>query len=362
MTMRLLTALILPVLWATLCFTPAKAATNVRAGAAVEVSDEVQGSLMSMAGKIDIPGRVRGDAILAAGHVTIAGTVEGDVTAATGLFTLPSQGQIGGDLRLVSGETVIAGAVGGDVIVSAGTVTITGQVGGDVRTLAGKVVVQPGAVIGGRIVTRGPGNSEISPDAHILGGEPSPSLPPEPPRPHEFRVFPPLILSTLAFTLFELPTIGLGTLIVGLLFLAIFPHFAEATAMRLRSRPGQSVLTGFFTLMAAPLTVVVLAVTILGLPVAVLTAAAFVLILVVSYGVGAVSLTSAVWHRFHVGSATTTSLPSRFVWRALSLLIGLIVLNMLRHIPVAGSFVMWLTAMLGLGALTSEVLRRWRGI
>jgi cytoskeletal protein CcmA (bactofilin family) len=339
----------------------AHAATNFRTGATVEVADQIDGSLIAAAGKIDIPGRVGGDATLAAGHVTVSGTIEENALAATGLFTLAPQGQIGGDLRLASGEAVVAGAVGGDVIVTAGSVTISGQVGGDVRTMAGKVIVQPGAVIGGRIITHGPGKSDISPDAHILGGEASPSLP-QPPRPRESHVFPPLILSTLAFTLFELPTIGLGTLIVGLLFLAIFPHFAEATATTLRSRPGQSVLTGFLTLMAAPLTVIVLAVTILGLPVAALTAAAFLLVLVVSYGIGAITLISSIWRRVHIGSATATSLPVRFLWRALYLLIGLVLLNVLRHVPVAGSFVMWLTAMLGLGALTIEVLRRWRGV
>lgn len=343
---------------ATLWAASAHAASNVRVGATVEVTDQIDGSLLSMAGKIDIPGRVGGNATLTAGHVTIAGTVEDDITAIAGVFTLQPQGQIGGDLRLASGEAMIAGAVGGDVVVAAGTVTISGQVGGDVRTMAGNVIVMPGAVIGGNIITRGPGKSEISPDAQVLGGETSPSLP-QPARPREPRVFPPLILSTIAFTLFELPTVGLGTLIVGLLFLAVFPHFAETTALTLRRRPGQSVLTGFFTLMAAPLTMIVLALTILGLPVAVLAAAAFLLILVVSYGMGAVALTSAVWQRFHIGSATT-SLPARFWWRALCLLVGLILLNVLRHIPVAGSFVMWLTAMLGLGALTIEVLRRWR--
>jgi cytoskeletal protein CcmA (bactofilin family) len=357
MMTRLLAALMLVALWCV----PAEAATTVRFGATVEISDVLQDSLMSIAGKIDIPGRVVGDAMLASGHVTIEGTVENDVTAVTGLFTLPPQSQIGGDLRLASGEALIAGAVGGDVIVTAGTVTISGQIGGDVHTIAGRVIVQPGAVIGGRIITSGPGKTDIAPDAQILGGEASPALQ-SPPRPHEFRVFPTLILSTLGIALFELPAVGLGTLIVGLLFLAVFPHFAEATAMRLRSRPGQSVLTGFFTLMAAPLTMIVLAVTVLGLPVAVLSAAAFALILVVSYGIGAVALISSVWQRVHVGSATFTSLPQRFIWRALYLLIGLIVLNFLSHLPVAGSFVMWLTMMLGLGALTSEVLRRWRGV
>lgn len=334
------------------------ASVNVRIGGSIEIDNELTGPLLSLAGTTDIGGRIHGSANIASGHINISGTVQEDVTAASGVFTLLPQGQIGGDLRLASGDAEISGAVGGDLIVAAGSVTVSGQIGGDVKAFAGKVIVEPGAVIGGRIITRGPGTVDISPDARVFGGESS--EPPQLPHPHPGHVFPPLIVSTLMFALLQFPLIGLGTLFFGLLFLALFPQFAESVAQTLRHRPGPSVLAGFLTLLMVPVAVVFLMITILGLPVAILMIFAFALILVMSYGIGAVVLTSAALHCFRVEAVSGLSLPAGFWWRALYLVVGLVVLRFLRLLPVAGSFVVWITIMLGLGALTIELWRRWR--
>ena len=352
----LLTAAILTVVSA-VASTAHAAGNEFRIGGSVDIGNEMTGQLFAAAGTANIEGRINGGANIVAGRINIAGTVQDDVLAVSGAFTLWPIGQIGGDLHLASGDAEVSGAVGGDLVVAAGSVIVAGQVGGDIRTMAGKVTVLPGAVIGGRIITRGPGTVEVSPDAQVLGG-----LAPEPPQRHrENRSLPQtLIGGTIMFALLQLPVVGLGTLMVGLLFLAIFPRFAESAASIARTQIGLSVVAGFLTLAAAPVTVGVLAFTILGLPLAVLTAAVLVLLLVVSYGVGTVTLTSAIWQRFRVGVASGLSLPERFWWRALYLCIGLAVLGFLRHVPVAGPIALWGPTLVGLGALIIEMWRRWR--
>lgn len=339
--------------------TAAEGAT-VRIGGTVDIGDDVGGQLIATAGAINVEARVQGGAVLAAGRINLAGTIEGDVLAVSGAFTLWPQAQIGGDLRLASGDAELAGAVGGDVLVGAGSVIVGGQVGGDVRVLAGKVTVLPDAVIGGRILAEGPGLVDISPDAKILGGmapaEPSPR------RNRESRMGShALIGGTLLFAFLRLPVIGLGTLIAGLLFLAVFPRFAEAAAGMVRVRPGASVLVGFITFAAVPVAIVILMMTILGLPVAFLAAAAFTLILVVAYGFGALTLVCAIWRRMRSGHPSSLALPAGFWWRALCLFVALAILSLLRPLPIVGDVAVWGTLMLGLGALTLEVLRRWRG-
>ena len=334
--------------------------STVKIAGSVDLRDEMTGQLLAAAGSTNIEGRINGGAFIAAGRVNIAGTVQEDVVAISGAFTLWPQGQIGGDLRLASGDAEISGAVGGDLVVAAGSVIVAGQIGGDIRTLAGKIIVLPGAVIGGRIVTRGPGSIDVSPDAHVLGGT-IPDQQQQQQRHRENRSLPQtLIGGTIMFALLQLPIVGLGTLMVGLLFLAIFPQFAEAAAGVARTQIGSSVVAGFLTLAAAPVTVGILAISILGLPLAVLTAAALVLLLVVSYSVGTVTLASAVWQRFRVGGASGLSLPAGFWRRALYLFFGLAVLGFLRHVPIAGFFALWGPTLVGLGALIIEMWRRWR--
>jgi cytoskeletal protein CcmA (bactofilin family) len=335
--------------------------TTVRIGGTIDIRDDMNGQLIAVAGATNIEGRIDGGAVIAAGRINIAGTVQDDVLAASGAFTLWPQAQIGGDLRLASGDAEVAGAVGGDLVVMAGSVVVAGQIGGDLRTMAGKVIVLPGAVIGGRIITHGPGLVDVSRDAQVLGGV-APSEPQQTKRNRENRGGShALITGTLLFTFLRLPVIGLGTLITGLLFLAIFPSFAEAAAGTLRAQPGASVLTGFVTFAAVPLAILVLMLTILGLPVAVLAAAAFLLILVVAYGFGALTLICAIWRRMRSVNERSLALPTGFWRRALCLFIALAVLSLLRPLPIAGDIAFWGTLMLGLGGLTLEVWRRWHG-
>lgn len=347
---------------------PARAVdgTGVRIGPTVDVTGTVAGRVIAGAGSVTVEGRVAGDMMAIAGRMNVTGTVEGDLTAASGAFTLWPQGQVGGDLHLAAGDAEISGAVGGDLVAATGSITVAGQVGGDVRVGAGKLIVLPGAVIGGRIVAHGPGSVQISPEAKVLGGT-APAGPPAPPhREHGAGGGVPfaLIGTALLFTFLRLPVVGIGTLAVGLLFLALFPRFAGDAALVVRGRPAASILMGFFGMAASPVIVAVLILTILGLPLALFVAAAFMLALVVGYGIGAATLTSLVLRSrrpasAEVGEEGKMVLPPRFVWRAVYLLLGLAALGFLRHLPIAGVFALWGTTALGFGALLLETSHRW---
>jgi cytoskeletal protein CcmA (bactofilin family) len=330
--------------------------TTLRVGPTVDVEDAIAGQLVSGAGTIRVGSRVGGNAVLAAGRINVDGTIEGDVVAAAGAFALGPQAQIGGDLRLAAGDATISGAVGGDVVVATGSVTIDGHVAGDVRAMSGKVVVLPGAVIGGAIRTRGFGALEVSPDAQVLGGEtPEPMSPPK----RESRPPYMAISGVLLFTFLHLATVGLLTLGIGLLFLALFPGFAEAAATTLRVHTGATLLAGFLVAIAIPVAAVVLMVTILGLPFALLALAVYLLLLALGYGVGALTFAAAIWRRLRVGT-NALALPSGFWARALCLFLGLLVVGFLRQLPLVGAMIVLATVLLGLGALSMETWRRWR--
>lgn len=342
---------------------PGRAAdrTGIHLGPTVDVTGTVAGRVIAAAGSVSVEGRVAGDMLALAGRMNVTGTVEDDLTAAAGAFTLWPQGQVGGDLHLAAGDAEISGAVGGDLVAAAGSVTVAGRIGGDVRVGAGKLVVLPGAVIGGRIVSHGLGSVQVSPEAKVLNGAAPPETPPPFRREHPSGGVPFALIGTaLLFAFLRLPVVGIGTLAIGLLFLALFPRFAADTAAALRRRPGASVVTGFLGMAASPVIVTLLILTILGLPLALFAAAAFVLTLVLGYGIGALTLTSLVLHsRRPADGDPIVVLPQRFLWRAVYLLIGLAVLGFVRHLPVAGLVALWGTTALGFGALLLEVTRRW---
>jgi cytoskeletal protein CcmA (bactofilin family) len=330
--------------------------TTLKAGPTVDIEAPVAGELVAGAATIRVASRVAGGAMLAAGRIDIDATIEGDVVAASGAFALAPQAQIGGDLRLAAGDATISGAIGGDLIVATGAVRIDGHVAGDVRAAAGKVIVLPGAVIGGAIHARGLGSLEVSPEAQVLGGS-SPEPRPQPKRDNRMQHTP--ISGAMLSQAFNLAFVGLFALGIGLTFLALFPVFAEAAVTTLRVQTGATLLVGFLVAIATPVAAVILMVTILGIPFALFAVVAYLLVLVLGYGVGALTFAAAIWRRLRVGSSAL-SLPGGFWARAVCLFIGLMLVGVLRQVPLIGGMVMLATGLLGLGALSIETWRRWR--
>ena len=90
---------------------------------------------------------------VAGGEVSLAGSVEGDLTAVGGEFLL--EGKVANDVTIGGGKIRVNGQIGGDLRVAAGQVHLAGKVNGDLVVAAGVVRVLPGAVVGGDVVLAG---------------------------------------------------------------------------------------------------------------------------------------------------------------------------------------------------------------
>ena len=147
-----------------------------------------------------VEGRIDGDLVITTGDLSISGTVEGDVLALTsGTVRIERGGIVGGSLRALSPKVVVegeirndlfatgiaaevgpSGSVGRDVIVFGGTLAIDGAAGRDVRgrifnaSVAGTVgrdidvtvqqlSVDPGASIAGDVLYRSTTEARIAP-------------------------------------------------------------------------------------------------------------------------------------------------------------------------------------------------------
>lgn len=80
--------------------------------------------------------------------------------------TVTVDGDVDGDVVCAGQTVVINGSVGGDVLCAGQIVTVNGQVGGSVRS-AGRTVTVNGSV--GRNVTVGAQNFELGPDGNVSG-------------------------------------------------------------------------------------------------------------------------------------------------------------------------------------------------
>jgi len=149
--------------------------------------------------------------------------------------------------------TVLPGAsVGRDLVVFGGTADVEGSVGRDAFVLGGMLHLGSSASVNRDAVVMG-GHSEITPGAHVgrdqtsfgsPGGGFTPGFPSQP------SIFPGVFVVALA-----------------ILALLVFPRQLEVTAALVEARPGASLGLGCLALVAAVAGAILLAVTVILIPV-----------------------------------------------------------------------------------------------
>lgn len=295
----------------------------------------------------------------AAGTIVVRGTVEGDLSGAAGSIRIAETGRVDGNVRAGAGTVVVAGTVGGDAEVGAGafeltetgrvdgsidvgaaSVDVDGAVGGDVRAAADSVVIGPNADVTGEF-RYDAAEFTRSPDATVAGG-----------------VVEDASLRGDAGVGFGgdfVPSwfgaaYGLAVnLALGAVLLLAFPRFSRDVADRVGEGPLASGGVGILALIVTPILLALVAITLIGIPLALVGVAAYVVALWVG----------SVYGRYALGSWVLDRLgrPNRWV----ALLLGVVVVALIGLIPWVGGLVDLLVLLLGLGALALGLGDRYRG-
>lgn len=323
------------VLLGQLVIAPAVAQSGV-AGSVVVAEGETVSSVDAVAGTIVIAGTVTGDVSGLAGNVVIDGTVEGDVEVATG--NLQIAGTVGGDISAGSGSIHLqeGSSVGGSLDMAAGSITVDGDVGGDATLAAETIRLGDGASVGGSLTYDGAleGNTgavagDIVRD-RTLGSDVVWEIPP---------------IASWLFAVYAF----LLNLVVGALLLALAPNFSSRVQQRIRGRPGRTGLVGLGVLLAVPVLLVVLTLSIVGIPLMLVGVFLFVLLLWIGL----------IYGRFALGMWLLSLADVKNRWAGLVL--GLLAGAMLAAIPLVGWLVNLIIVLLGLGGLAVGLARNRDG-
>ncbi|MDY6817606.1 MAG: polymer-forming cytoskeletal protein [Halobacteriales archaeon] len=303
-------------------------------GTVVVAADETVDGLQASAGTVIIRGTVDGDLRAFAGNVFIEGNVTGDVEAFAGNVRVA--GTIDGDLQVFGGNLLVepSGRIGGTLEAGVGSLTIAGTVGDTVRADSGSITLAPTARIDGDVVYAGELTDEgatvtgsVIRDQDLeLGGQPSvPSVP------------------GWIFGVYG----GLVTLAVGLVLLLAFPDFSSHVADRALDQPARTAGIGLLVLLGVPIGMVIVMLTLVGIPLAI---AGFLV-----FGLGL--WIGSVYGRFAVGVWILSLLDRHHRWVAL--LVGVLVVGLLTRIPWIGGLFDFVVVLLGFGALGRELYRAY---
>ncbi len=320
------------------------------------IDDPVDDDLMLSGDTIVINARVDGDVFLTAGTVEINAPITGDAFVAGGTITL--DGEIGGDVIAGGSQVKINQNVGGKVIALGGTVNLDAEtaekvilVGGTVRLGTSSVVGGKAYVVGGQVVHAGDVEDTLSVRAGIfrnsgtageldhqatgitgLGVEDLSAL-------MGFATFIAFVLAILVF---------LGFLVLGILFLRYFPQQFLAVEEEVRRSPLRNALMGLVLILATAVLLVILAITIIGIPTALVLGLLSIIALLTSWMF--VSLALGRW----VGARLNLKISDTWLF-----VIGWVILCVLSNIPLVGWVIAVVAICLGYGSIFYALRGNW---
>jgi cytoskeletal protein CcmA (bactofilin family) len=301
------------------------------AGSDVTVSAPVKGYVMSAGRTVSVEAPVGNDLWAAGERVDIAGPVGNNAMIAGQTVRLQPGATVGHDARLAGGEVRSEGRIAHDLTISAGRAEIGGDIGGAVNASARQVTVLPDAVVRGDLIVRAPEPPVISPGAQVMG-----NVDYQRTGGAAWWLAWPVLWSCLFLSLLVLNLIGLY----------VAPTWFSRVAETLRTRPLSSLLAGVVVLIAVPIVIAILLITVIGIPLAVILTAAYVIALVLS----------AAFVSYRIGLWVFDRLHRTGVSRWAAMLVGALLVSLAISLPMVGGLIALAVVLIGAGALAVE----WR--
>jgi len=312
----------------------------ILAGGHVSTASEVKGDLVATGGEVSIGGAIGDDLYAAGGSVRFDAIVNGNARVAGGDINVGPATIVAGGVSLTGGQVAFEGVAQEYLQASGGSVRLDGEVVGDAEVRAKELLIGPDARIGGRLVYHGPSAPTVPEGAVISGGVEF----------HEqdagrfFHEVSPEVRDAATglgtFLWF------LGVFVAGALFVLLLPGFTSEAAAAIGRKPLPSLGLGLAILLCVPFVAVVLLITIIGIPVALLLMSLYLLVLFLGWVTAALFVAQRGLAAFRPGRPVTRG------WQLLALLLGLVVLWLLRQIPFLGGWIGFVALLAGIGALT----------
>lgn len=324
------------------------------AGASIVLTAPVAGDFSAIGGSIVTAAPIRGDGLLIAGSISSRARVSGDLRMVGGSITLSEpiagdlialgvsmndSGRVAGSVFIVAANATVANGAAGPVTIYGNNVALSGDFAGTVDIVAsGRITLAENTVIHGKFSYQAPGIATIPASSTTLGGieYTNASYLPDA---GTSRI---LALVSIGFFLFARI---FGALILAGLLAGLFPKLAEAVVERAHAERLRSVLLtmllGFAILVASPVLIVLLALTFVGIGLAILLFILYALLSLFAFLYAGILLGSVLARRFR-GRETV-------LWR--DGVIGMLVLSLIALVPTIGPFAVFLFAVFSAGAL-----------
>ncbi len=301
----------------------------------VTVRGRVNGSVYAFVRDMEIHGVVTGPVHGAIEKLRIDGEVQGNVITGSEVVTIAPGGSVGRDIALFVEGARLEGRVGRDVVFWGDWLEVRGELGRDLEVIsADTVLVATGARIAGDVsaLLRDADAVDVEPGA-VIGGSVD-ARRHNPMKEHYLAHY-----TEPGFYLFVLVSIA-ASFVFGLLLLWLVPNVFATDVPDTRSF-FRTMGFGFLVLVVAPIAIVLTALTIIGIPVAVLGLFVFITaFFTADIAVGAL-----------IGSKLLPPTEPGLGAAGRSLAVGVAAIVVGQSIPFIGAAIGLVSLLLGLGLL-----------
>ena len=325
--------------------TDSVAGDAILAGGQVTTASEVKGDLVAAGGEVSLGGGVGDDLYAAGGKVQVDAIVAGNARIAGGDVTIGPATVVTGALSMTGGRILFQGTAHDYLQASGGQARIEGIVIGDAEVRAEEVEIGPEARIGGKLIVRSPRQPTIAAGAEIAGGVDYAESGVGGSIDHEEVARD---VRTVAHGVGSFLWI-LGVFIAGTLFTLAFPAYSARAADWIGREPLRSIALGFVILTCLPILAVLLLITIVGIPLALIIMMLYVPLLFLGW------VTAALFLGRKASVMLRGMQPATTGRRLLMLLLAVLALWLFGQLPYVGGWVTFLALLLGIGALV------WQG-
>jgi hypothetical protein len=302
----------------------------------VEIQGTVQGNVISFGQRIEVSGNVGGDIFAFGQSIRTDGQIGQNLWGFGQTVTVGKDARLNHDAMIFATNSYLNGDISRDAMVRSATLDAGGRIGRDLSYAGGTLFVHTPSVIGRNLDSMTKSEKDVKIDPGVtVGGK----------KKLEFLKTQPSQYRTFSFYTKQALRIG-AAFFMGFLLCWIIPGMR-----RISLSSGRALLTsggiGFLAAVAAPIAAIILAITLIGIPVALLLVVLWLLGLYLAKIVIAKCIGSAILGSKSNGLSSTL----------LPLFLGLVIVIIAVNLPYIGGVLNFLLMITGLGALVLAVYR-----
>jgi len=305
------------------------------------ITNKVDKDLLAAAQTLNLKGVVGDTARLAGGTVTIEGECFGDLLVAGGVVEITPKAKIHGDL-IAAGSTVnLNGDVQGKTKIYGGKVSLNGRLSGPVEVKTNSLEIGSNAYIQGNLNYQAPQEAKIDSQAKILGKKEYKATTETEKRKHKLPLF----------SLWGIMKL-LATIVFALILVYLFPQKSKRILELSKIKFWSSLGIGFLVLFATPIVALILFMTGIGFLFGLMMILVYILLVVLACVYAGVILGAGLLKWIRKKKEYKIGWPD--------VVIGVILLNLIKIIPILGGIFAFILVILVLGSLVNfdcEILK-----